>query len=481
MKLIKNHFWFFLFLSFYFLIISLKIISNPVPFYDWDEAIYMQVGKEMVEKKSLIPLWQGKYWLDKPPLVMFIYGAILKLFFFIPPEISARLFNILINLIFFILIYFLTFKNTQSKFTPFLTVFLTSFTPLFIQRAHTINMDVFLGIGWIGYFLFYPNFILSTLFLSSAIFSKSLLGFYPIILNFFYFFFLFFYLKKIKLTEFIKNIKILFSQIFLFSLWYIFMFLKFGNDFLYQHIYESHFKRVTASIEFHFGERIFYFFELIKQFDFFSIFSFLGVFLIFFLFLNKKITLKQIYYFNLFLPWFLFLNLTKTKIFWYIYPTLPQFSFYIAYILNLIKNIKKIGKILIGLILVVIAYWCIIINNFLSSQFSSYDKFYYFSQFSKNNCQKIYFLPENSHRQAINELEKMNLTITTTKWWGGHPALVYYTDNKINFIYDEKSFFKSINQKNKNDCFAYFNNENLNFRKNQVKLLKKFEDILLFK
>ncbi|MGB9707274.1 MAG: ArnT family glycosyltransferase, partial [Microgenomates group bacterium] len=188
---IKKNLIFFIFLTLYFFSISFRIITSPLPFYDWDEAIYMQVGREMIEKLSLVPIWQGKFWLDKPPLVMLTYGLWQKIFSFITPEISARLLNLLLNILFFILIYSLILKTTKSKLTAFFTVFITSFTPLSIQRAYTVNMDVFLGIGWFGYFLFYPNLTLSTLFLSLAVFSKSLLGFYPIFLNFGYYSFLF--------------------------------------------------------------------------------------------------------------------------------------------------------------------------------------------------------------------------------------------------------------------------------------------------
>ena len=47
-------------------------------------------------------------------------------------------------------------------------------------------------------------------------------------------------------------------QFFILSLWFIAMFVIFGKAFFWQHIIESHFRRVTSSIEFHFGQRTFY-------------------------------------------------------------------------------------------------------------------------------------------------------------------------------------------------------------------------------
>ena len=481
--LIKNHLSFLIFLSFYLIIISLKLITNPTPFYDWDEAIYMEVGREMIKNKSLIPLWQEKIWLDKPPLVMLVYGLIPKIFPSIEPEISARLFNLALNIIFFIILYRFVLKITNSVKIAFFTVFLSSFTPLFIQRAHTVNMDIFLALGWWGYFLFYPKFLSSILFLSLAVFSKSLLGFYPLLIISAYESFNLF-TKKNNFKKFLNRTKIILKQTVIFSLWYLLMFLKFDYQFLYQHIYESHFKRVTASIEFHFGERIFYFAELAKQLDVFFYLSFVGLFLIFLLFVKKKIAFEKIFFLNLFLPWFLFLNLTKTKIYWYLYPVIPQFSLYVGFLI--VFMLKKINnnifkKTVLLIIFLAISYFGVKKNNFLSATFSSKDKYYQMALYAKNHCQKIYFLPEKSHRQAIDELEKMNLTITTTRFWGGNPALVYYTDNKIVFVYNFSEFEEKLNKIKNKECFSFFENEIIDETiKNKVKLIK-FDDLVLVK
>ncbi|MDO8610846.1 MAG: hypothetical protein Q7R95_09970, partial [bacterium] len=71
---LQKHILIIVFLVFYFGITSYKFIHTPTPFYDWDESIYAQVGREMINQKSVIPLWQGKFWLDKPPLVPLAYG-----------------------------------------------------------------------------------------------------------------------------------------------------------------------------------------------------------------------------------------------------------------------------------------------------------------------------------------------------------------------------------------------------------------------
>ena len=102
------------FILLFFLINIFKVINTPTPFYDWDEAIYAQVGHEMIQGKSLIPLWQGQIWLDKPPLMPLVYGTVISVFSFVAPEISARILNI--ALASFVL--FLVYRLYQFNFRP---------------------------------------------------------------------------------------------------------------------------------------------------------------------------------------------------------------------------------------------------------------------------------------------------------------------------------------------------------------------------
>src|SRR3989344_4567770 len=137
MKLIKQHLSLVVFLTCYFLIISYKLIINPTPFYDWDESINAQVAKEMIENKSLVPLWQGKYWLDKPPLPFLFFGIVMKLTPFVQPEISLRLTSLFLSLVALVFVYLIYLKVETSRrdvstgMIAFLSVVITAFTPIF--------------------------------------------------------------------------------------------------------------------------------------------------------------------------------------------------------------------------------------------------------------------------------------------------------------------------------------------------------------
>jgi len=433
----------------------------------------------MVRNKSFIPLWQGHIWLDKPPLVMLVYGWLNHLFFFIQPEIISRLFNLSLVFILLIFLYIFYQRISKSRYIALLTIVLTSFTPLFVQKAYTVNMDTFLLLGWMGYVLFFENFLLSIFFLSLSIFSKSLVGFYPIILYFIFYIYLF-AAKEITKKKFLKTIKKLFIQIFIFSLWYIAMILLFKGQFIKQHIIESHLRRITSSIEFHFGQRIFYLILLFKELGYFILLSVLGFFSLLILYFKKKIKSKQFFYANFLLPWFLFLNLTKTKIFWYLYPAISQFAFYSFYPLILIKR-KNLLKITSIFIFLAILFWGINKKGFFRVSFSKFDNYYKLAQSVKINCDKLYFLPEKSHRQAMNNLERMGLTITTTKWWGNHPSIVYYSEKPVVFIYNE-SKIRPLTESNKNICLGLQQEDMaLVDKKNQVKILNKFGSLFLLK
>src|SRR3989338_955637 len=277
MELKKRHLPVIIFLSIYFLIIAYKLISHPTPFFDWDESINVQVGKEMIEQKSLVPFWQGKVWLDKPPFPFLLFGLIMKLTPFIIPEISLRIFSLLLSIISLILIYAVFFK--VNKFLAVLTVVITAFTPIFLQRSQIVNLDVFLLIGWLGYLLFFRNFWISLFFLAISVLTKSLIGFYPVgIILGFYFFQLF---KPPRLRseagEPRRLIKMVLIQIGILALWYLGMLLIFKGDFWQQHIIETHFKRVTASLESHFGARTYYLDLVFEQLGPFAWLSFLGL------------------------------------------------------------------------------------------------------------------------------------------------------------------------------------------------------------
>lgn len=438
----RKHWLAICFLLFYFFVSSYKIVHYQTPFFDWDESIYAQSGREMIAQKSyLIPMWQGQPWLDKPPLPSLIYGITMSIF---PQsaEVATRIVTLILSTLTLLMIYLLYQKITTDKIIAVVAVVITAFIPSFLQRSQVLNVDVFLLLGWVGYVYFAANFRVSLVFLIIGVLSKSLLGFYPPLVFIAYNIYLY-VRKKISRVELFVDLKMRFIQIAIASIWFVVMLFQYGNDFILNHFYESHFKRVSASIESHFGARTFYIdliFSELGKFIWLSILG--GIFIIYEWFKKKKD--EKLLMSLFFIPWFLFLNLTKTKINWYIYPVVFQFAFLAAYSLESVKN-KKIIKYSLSAIIIIF----ILISNFKDGRFfktlySSEDDAYHIALAAKKRCSRFTYLVSPDTRQANATLKSMNLTITSTEWWGDHPRVVYYFGKPVTFEYVKDALDKKL-------------------------------------
>lgn len=475
----KKHWLIIVFLICFFLLITYKLVSHPTPFFDWDETIYAQVGREMIQSKSLIPLWQNNFWLDKPPLVPLAYGIVETIF---PkyPELSTRIFTLGLAILVLVLVYILYYRLTKNQVVAVLTVMLTSFTSIFLQRSQVLNVDVFLYLGWMGYVVFYSNFWISLIFLAIGVLSKSLLGFYPVLVFAGLYTFQLF-LKQIKTKQYKKLIISLIVQVSILLLWFIVMLALFKMPFIKAHFYDSMIKRVTSSIESHFGKRTYYIDLLFDQLGYFALLAIISVFFIVRDYMKKKdlLTLTLALFF---VPWFLFLNVTKTKIDWYLYPVIAQFAFLEVYLVFVLKKYRILAFFVFVIVTGVIIRQNILNNSLLSTYYSSFDESYHMAIYAKNNCREINVLIDRDSRQTHDTLQKMNLLIGTSEWWGNHPSIVYYSDKKVNFVYELNRFDSMLVKPSPNQCFVIYKSDLSSYVKiKTIKLLKQFGETNLFK
>jgi len=464
------------------LLLTTKLINEPTPFYDWDESIYAQVGTEMVKNGSVVPLWQGQIWLDKPPLVPLFYGIVLWITPFITPEISMRLATLALALIVLGMIYALYYKVTKDIFIATLTVIVTSTAAIFLQRSQVGNIDVFLLLGWLGYLLFYKHRRLAFVFLTVAVMSKSLVGFYPLAIMTGYYTFLFFR-KKIKKKELLQELKIMAAQSGILLLWYIIMFAIYGQAFFVQHIIESHTKRVTASIESHFGKRTFYIDLLFEQFGVYVWLSVLGIGIMFWQWYKNTLKNKEFLIAIFLLPWFFFLNLTKTKIFWYGYPYIPQIVFLMFCPLLVIK--KYLARPFYVAICVLLGIF-ILKNAFIDKKvhlanYSSYEDYHRIAKYAHGRCDKLYVLVDPTSRQSFATLKSMDLLITTSAWWGNHPSMVYYFGGPIEFVYTLERWDKVMNDTDRTSCIVVTEDDKLLVPLSNTQTIIKYGSFYLFR
>ena len=445
--LFREHMFFICSVTLYVSIIAYKLIAHPTPFFDWDEPLYVQGGIEMLRNKYfLFPLWQGQIWFDKPPLSSLLYGLVTLLPF--PAEVATRMLALSVStaiLALFYMFYYRIIKHTQVATLAALS---TAFAPIFLQRSQVVSLDVFLLVGWIGYFIFQKNLIISTLFLFLSIQSKSLLGFYPLIMQGLFIFFEFFR-KKITRKELSEYARALLIQGIVLSLWYIAMLLIYGNQFWNAHIIESHFKRVSSSIESHFGQRTFYIDLLIEQLGWLKISALIGLGTIIYQWRKGILDDKKIFLATVFIPWFLFLNITKTKIAWYLYPVIPQFMFLSFYPLVLLKKKSRITQVVTAVCLVVILYTGFVKKDLMNTYYSTPAPHIRAAMYARGSCATMAVLVDAQTRTTYQTLRDMNLTITTSNWWGDHPSMVYYFAKPIYFFYDKNMF---LAQSEKYEC-----------------------------
>jgi len=473
----KKHWPLIIFLVFYFSIIVFKLISYPAPFYDWDEAIYAQVGREAITNKSLFLTLQGSPWLEKPPLAPVLYGVISSLS--MSPEISTRLASLILSLIALILIYYFVLRICKNEQISFLTVVITATNTLFIQRAQIINTDVLLLIGWLGYFLFYEKYWISLFFLFVGFFSKSLLGIYPAGLMVMFHFYK--YLRKeVSLKDFIYQSLKRLSQILILISWYFLMFFRYGNEFIQVHFIDHLFKRVTKSIESHFGARTYYFDLIIKEYGYGLFLNLLSIILLLKTYLKQKISSNKFLLSFCLFPWFIFLNLTKTKIEWYLYPTIPQFAFLLSYPISVIKN-KLFSLIIVITLTILLIYKLIIIDGFFSKYYSTYNEIYKMSILASKECKSLKVTASKNERKDHDVLTQLNLLISTSEVNGNHPSIIYYFNKPVKYIYSIKQINNEIALIQQKSCITLYKEDLSLININTLYNIGMFGDLYLYK
>ncbi|MEK9179531.1 MAG: hypothetical protein AAB893_03630, partial [Patescibacteria group bacterium] len=338
-----------------------------------------------------------------------------------------------------------------------------------------VNIDSVMLIGWLGFVLTYTNFWYGLFFLALGVYSKSLLGFYPLFVVAGYQFLLYI-TKQTSLKSFLLFVRNSTIQFLVLSLWYIGMFIKYGNEFISIHFTDHLVRRVTSSIEFHFGKRTFYIDLILEQFGWWVVLMAITVVILFVVHRKNLKSLTSIVPHLLFVPWFIFLNLTKTKIMWYSYPIIHQMAYLAVYPLMYIKN--KYLQLVVGFLLLAITAQVLIKNiHPFTSYYSQYDGYYFAARAAKERCSSLYVLVDKEYRKNRFVLQNLNLLITTTDWYSNHPALVYYFEKPLIFEYDKAQFISNI----KNQCLLVHNSDEDILKSQQFTLKIPFSPLWLLK
>jgi len=444
------------FTSILFGLIARNFHLAKVLFYDWDEGMYAQIAYEILKNKSLITTFNGQVWLDKPPLshslIALIFAVLGR------SEFWSRFLMLLIAFLQTVLIYFLAKKIVKHLFPNqrkhgrlwpdqivyLLPVLVLASSPIFLERATMLNTDILLGVGWIGYFLFQDNFSLKLLFLLIGVFSKSILGFYPLCFEI---------LTLHKQDSQWKRVKKLLLMIFLPSIWYIYGYWRFGHYFIQTHFFDQVVKRMFVPIELHFGDKFYYFFYLWKSLGILSLLLIPAYVLLSIDFIN--LILRHKFKFNQSKKWWfflvlyspliflIFLTFGKTKIYWYFGAMLPLFALLYPYLFFRIKN--GFFRFCLALLIVFI----FLINFFpqtyaLKIKYETPDKLKLAFCLTDIPGEKIAFLVDEDERKIKNFLEAAHYQTSSSFFYGGSPSFVFYLKKKINYFYSVDDFIKNI-------------------------------------
>ncbi len=448
-------FFVFIFIAVGLLIRNLQFAH--IPFFDWDEAMYSQIATELLKNKTLITTFNGHLWFDKPP---FSHGLLAGIFLlFGRSEFFARLLFGFFGVGLIVMMYFLSkqilqrvFPTQLKKMTTLqkqcaylLPVLVLASSTSFIERSSLINTDIIVAAAWIGYFLFRENFIIKSLFLLLGVFSKSVFGFYPLLIELFA-------IRKKDIT--LNNLLKVVVLIAIASFWYIYNYIQFGNTFVQAHFFDQVLKRIVVPIELHFGGKFYYFKYL---------WNYLGVLNLLFipaylyiisrvvkLILQKRFRITETdawwHYLVLLsgLPFFAFLILVKTKLYWYLMILIPLLCLPLTYLFARLKN-----KILQYFLFLVIAGFFLF--HFIPETYGLHltnlrpsNKVALAQCLSNKPGKTIAFLTDEQEQKNRNFLEAAHYDTTASFYYGGAPAFVYYAQKPVEFFYDLNQFLSSF-------------------------------------
>src|SRR5882757_2914050 len=231
---------------------------------DWDEGIYAEISREMLAGSWLVPHWNYQLWFEKPPLMFWITATFFKLFGV--HEFWARAGSAFSGVAIVGLLHGWLFRRKNALAAWISTVMLLG-TFGFLHVCHVGEMDVLLSLGCCialcgltavqecrlnGWYLFWGGFAIAAMTKGSASIVLVLTAV------------LFAGLDRWDLRRFGKA----FWLGFLFFLaavlpWHLYMFSRFGQDFLGEYLGYHVLARAAHPIEGHLTHWWFYLWVLL--------------------------------------------------------------------------------------------------------------------------------------------------------------------------------------------------------------------------
>ena len=433
---------------------------SVIPFHDWDESIYARLAKEGLSQ-FVFPQYLSTPWLEKPPFPIFIWQFLVNLG---KPEVSLRFVSLLVSIgIIFLVLKLIKRINTDSTTSSLQTIMTSSVglsilisSNFFLDRSLLVNVDLFLLFSWLGYIYFrnQNNLILNSIFIFIGVMSKSILGFFPLVIDLFF----------ILISKNTKRLKSFFYKLPLLIIpsliWFVLAYFRYGRLFINEHFRDHLFLRLVQPIELHFGGKLFYLIEIQKDFSLMSllIITLIISTLIIYFRNFKKVNLKSLINQEIFLIavsitlYLFFLTFTKSKLSWYIGPLIPLIAILSATLFNyILRNFKHLSYLIFAIILLVGFYqfslntyfWHPRIDNFAATTLLG--KCIYKHHQNNKVSPPIKLLVASNERETAHVLEAAKLNISTSFRYAGMPGMIYYAYPQLfEIFYKEDLFQKSL-------------------------------------
>ncbi len=482
--------WAILLLSLILLTVLLSVIGTT-QLVDWDECVFAQEAKEMVQNKDFLTyVWNGVRLFEKPPLT----GWIISTSYLVGiNEFSARLPAVIAGIALLLAVYAFGCKYF-SKRTAFLSSLILLSSQFFVVYTLRINSDIFFTLfTFLGVFAWLQSSenqrysYLSGLLFGIAVMSKGL-SIAPYLLAIFVTTFIDFRWENI-----IAYIKMFAAFLLVILPWHLYEYLRYGQTFIQVYFIEHLIRRARVPLDFHIEGRLFYVKLTIQNFSLLLLSIF--IYPLYYLvnvrkYKSWKSIYKEIVSQRVLLTLFIisaltFISITnvRTRIWWYVMPIYPYLALVFAQsIIFLIDRINKQKQILYLAMCVIVLFIAVkTIRGEISPQdplSKGSQRNELFKQAAKEKDQEIYYLVWFAERQGRAVLPKEWQT-STTFVFGGNPCAVYYSNKRIHYIYMVEEFQRLL--KTKKGLFAIENGDKWIIKDTKLSVVASNPDYTLFR
>lgn len=402
------------------------------PLFDWDEGIYGELGRELLQRGNLLTSsWNYSLWLEKPPGVAWV--AALGMSLQGVTELGARLLMPLFAIATLWGVYLIGKKLMSARDGIIASLFLASFD-LFLSRSRALNTDGALLASivftfWAVLTGLHP-FIVG-LFVFLGVWFKGLAGLLPLLI-----------VAPLFINKVRYGLRTVIYSALLILPWHIYQLFINGSNFVTPYLKEQVVRRVSVPIEFHMESRWFYFVYLYQNLGF-GIILILAIGLLVSLLRVKSKKDAPAY---LALVWWFLLpiavfTLAKTRLFWYILPLYPAVALLVSLGLSIFTKTRA-GKGILNLFIVFFAIFTlqrIATAVELSKKSSPMPDRNAVAHNLSGKTKTLMVLVPESERTAESILPA-DLRISSSFRYGGMPSIVFYYQGPVVFYYDRDDF-----------------------------------------